>query len=244
VMAVIGGWWVNHYGPVADVVFTIVGEEDNDSYEANVTYKKPGFNIPNSIGTVSGSLDIGDTAFRVVSTELEPVDETISHGFNIILNDNQGAEGGNVRLPSTIADSRQMDFPDNTSPAPGLVTPVSPESVIETDVIVSRMPGELPSNSRVDYYPYLLAGTIEWREKDADSNSEGNLIGTGEVEFSPPWGTKDPTSAELELDTSIRATTELEVPDTIGSYQFCVELKDVGYYVPSDSEWHSPINRL
>jgi len=242
-MAVIGGLYVNHYGPVADCVVTVVGEGNSDQYTLSASYKEPGLNFPREIGRIDGTVNIGQTKFHAFPVELPPVSDVATHTFTAGLGGDTGAVL-TPDMPPTTADPGQVGFPDNTNPLPDLVTPMNPGADIQTDVILSRSTGRETASNGLYYVPHLLSGDLVWYEKSRGSVGDKTEIGGGSFKFGIDWSVNDQFQSDPEVPITTTTGTQLTTPDTIGDYEFCIETENISYYVPSDSEWHASIDRL
>jgi hypothetical protein len=243
-MAQIGGQWVNHYGPMADFVVTVVGSSTGDEYRLEADYRGPGISISEPIGSVEDTADSGETNFHVFPTELEATANPKYHEFVAELQGNRIRQEVSGVMPPTLAVPSQIGFPDDVNPLPDLQTPMPPGTDVDTRVILARSMGREIEGARVDYIPHLLSGQIGWYSSPRDGVGSKTEIGGGNFKFLIDWGVVDEFQLGPDIPNSTTAMTAFTTPETIGDYEFCVETDVVSYYIPDDSEWHTPIHRL
>lgn len=236
-MTSVSGSWVNFYGSVADFVVTVLGDDSSGQYELTAEFQAPPDYSVRSVGSVSANVDVGETNYHIFSIELPEYDQEDDYIFTAYTDGGVGNGGSgasvNPVLPSTVPNMSEAALSDE--PVSGLPTDVKPGDSGEVAVQTVRTDYSESDTGDVNIDPVLTDGYVTW-------TAGGEEIGEGYFSFTPDWENNDPFGLDPQHSLSTTTSVGVTPPDAVGDYQFCVEVTDVGYYVPEDSGWHQPLD--
>jgi len=234
-MPAIGGVWSNYYGSVIDVVVTVTGQGDGSLYDLDMQIQLPPNYNTEVVDTQSGTASVGETNYHVFSIELPEYDQEDDYIFTAILNGGVNEDGDAVAINPTLP-STEPNFSDvllTSEPVDGLPNELGTGETGSVAVQLLRQEYDT-SQADVSMSPITLSGKIRW-------TADGTEIGETDYKFTPDWENTSPTTVTPNHPTDIVITSDIEAPDNIGDYEFCVSVETVEYYVPSSSEWHQTI---
>jgi hypothetical protein len=234
-MAQVGGYWVNCYGKVADIVITVVGYEQEDNYTVNLQYVGPD-GEGNRTVSATGIANEGETIYHVFPMEVIGTNTPKEHGIFTWVDSNSGP-GKWQQFPATQIQSGDVNF-NRDNPVSGLTSEVPVSETFEVGVQAVRREGQgkIP-NSNVYSYPVLIEGDFVWY-------ADGGEIGREPFKFKPDWQKNEWDQTVQEHPVSTVQDVSITTPNTIGDYQFCCRIENEKYYVPDGTTWHTPINTL
>ena len=237
-MISVSGSWVNFYGSVADFVVAILGDGSGGQYELTAEFQAPPDYAVRSVNSVSANVNTGETNYHIFSIELPEYDQEDDYIFTAYTGSGGVDEGGdgasvNPTFPQTVPSISEAAL--SNEPVSGLPTDVKPGESGEVAVQTVRTDYGESDTADVNIDPVLTDGHVLW-------TAGGEEIGEGYFSFSPDWENNDPFGLDPQHPLSTTTSVEITPPDAVGDYQFCVEVSDVGYYIPDDSEWHQPLD--